>query len=288
MSRFNDTPLGYKIHYSSAGDPTGQLIFCLHGLGGSTNTFTTLVPLLDAYFCIISVDFPGFGQSPRPNGPNARRISIADHVAILHHLVTSLQGAATPESAAATKPVLLIGHSLGAMVALHYAAAYPAIVGGALLLGPGRAGGRIPPARKAMLDLAALVRSDGIEAAATKASQVTNFYADTPDRTVSLQLKRAVYGAVVASDPEAYAQTCEAMVADDYMDPDYKEIKCPAVFVAGDKDMISPVPRSEDMVKLVTGPTEVVVVRSGHQPILEDLPGVVRAISIFKHMLKAV
>ncbi|CAK7264122.1 hypothetical protein SEPCBS57363_000910 [Sporothrix epigloea] len=288
MSRFIDTPLGYRIHYRSAGNPTGQLVFCLHGLGGSTNTFTTLVPLLDACLCVISVDFPGFGKSPRPAGPNACRISIADHVDILHHLVTSLQGAATPKSAAATKPILFIGHSLGAMVALQYAAANPTAVGGALLLGPGRAGGRIPPARKAMLDLAALVRSEGIEAAATKASQVTNFYADTPDRTVSLQLKRAVYDAVAASDPEAYAQTCEAMVADDYIDPNYKEIKCPVVYVAGDKDMISPVSRSEDMAKLVTGPTEVVVVHGGHQPILEDLAGVTRALSIFKDLLKAV
>ncbi|CAK7218037.1 hypothetical protein SBRCBS47491_003370 [Sporothrix bragantina] len=287
MSSFIDTPLGYKIHYLTSGNPTGQLVICLHGLGGSTDTYTTFVRLLDASLCVIRVDFPGFGKSPLPTGPDARRISVADHVANLHHLISSLQTAAPPDSAAATKPVLLVGHSLGAVVSLQYAAAYAADgkVGGAFLLGPGRAGSRIPPARKAMLDLAALVRTEGIGAAATKSSQVTNFYADTPDRTVPLELKKAVYDAVAASDPEGYAQTCEAIVADEHVDPDYGVIKCPVVFVAGDKDMISPVSRSEDLAKLVGGPTEVQIVRSGHQPILEDLEGVKLALSIFMDKL---
>ncbi|CAK7240535.1 MAG: hypothetical protein STHCBS139747_001977 [Sporothrix thermara] len=286
MSSFIETPLGNKIHYLTAGNPSGQLVVCLHGLGGSTDTFKTFVPLLDASaFCAVSVDFPGFGKSPAASGPNARRVSIADHVANLHHLITSLQAAAAADSAAATKPLLLVGHSMGAVVALQYAAAHPGAVGGALLLGPGRAGGRIPPARKAMLDLAALVRAEGIGAAATKSSQVTNFYTETAERTVPPALRQAVYDAVAASDRESYAQSCEAMVADDHVDPDYGAIKCPVVFVAGDKDMISPISRSEDLAKLVGGPTEVQIVRSGHQPILEDLEGVKLALSIFLEKL---
>jgi 3-oxoadipate enol-lactonase len=280
MSSFLDTPLGYKIHYISFGDSTGQIVICMHGLGGSTTTFETFIPLLSPTCSVVSVDFPGFGKSPLPTGPDAPRISVADHVANIHHLVASLQAAAPAGSAAATKPVLLVGHSLGAIVSLQAAATTTAKFGGLLLLGPGRAGSRIPPARAAMLDMAALVRTEGISAAATKA-EVTNFYADTPERTVPPELKKAVYDAVAASDPEGYAQTCEAIVADDHVDPDYSAIKCPVVFVAGDKDMISPVSRSEDLAKLVGGPTEVQIVRSGHQPILEDLEGVKLALSIF-------
>lgn len=275
MSSFLDTPLGYKIHYTTSSDPSGQLVICMHGLGGSTATFDTFIPLLPSSFCAIKVDFPGFGKSPLPTG---RRISVADHVANLHHLVTSLQAAAPAGSAAASKPALLVGHSLGAVVSLQSAATTS--YGGLILLGPGRSGSRIPPARKAMLDTAALVRAEGITAAATKA-KVTNFYADAEGRTVPESLKQAVYDAVAASDPEGYAQTCEAIVADDHVDPDYSAIKCPVVFVAGDKDMISPVSRSEDLAKLVGGPTEVQIVRSGHQPILEDLEGVKLALSIF-------
>jgi pimeloyl-ACP methyl ester carboxylesterase len=67
-------------------------------------------------------------------------------------------------------------------------------------------------------------------------------------------------------------------VATSHTDPEYKDITCPVVFVAGDKDMISPVERSNDLSSLVGGRSCVVVVQSGHQPILEDLPGVERAV----------
>ena len=81
-----------------------------------------------------------------------------------------------------------------------------------------------------------------------------------------------------SADPEAYAQICEAMVDSSHKDPHYQAIACPVVFVAGDKDMISPVQRSQDLSTLVGGKSWVHVVQSGHQPILEDLSGVEKAV----------
>ena len=81
-----------------------------------------------------------------------------------------------------------------------------------------------------------------------------------------------------SADPEAYAQTCEAIVDSSHKDPQYQAITCPIVFVAGDKDMISPVQRSQDLSILLGGRSWVHVVKSGHQPILEDLPGVEKAV----------
>ena len=81
-----------------------------------------------------------------------------------------------------------------------------------------------------------------------------------------------------SADPEAYAQTCEAIVDGSHKDPPYQDITCPVVFVAGDKDMISPVQRSQDLSTLIGGRSWIHVVKSGHQPILEDLPGVEKAV----------
>jgi 3-oxoadipate enol-lactonase len=83
---------------------------------------------------------------------------------------------------------------------------------------------------------------------------------------------------VLASDPEGYAATCEAIVALEHKDPQYENITAPSVFVAGDLDMISPVSRSQELCGLLGGTSWVDIVRSGHQPILEDLPGVKQAI----------
>ncbi|OAA61955.1 hypothetical protein SPI_04814 [Niveomyces insectorum RCEF 264] len=287
MSSFCETPLGYKIHCAHSGDPSGQLALCLHGLGGSIDTYTPLLPSLPPSLHVVRVDFPGFGQSPLPVAPT--RISVADHVANLHHLIASLQAAAPAadpqqqqqqQQQPPSAPVLLLGHSLGGIVALQYAAQHPDAVAGLFLLGPGRATSHIPAVRDAMRNTAANVRQHGIATAAANAAK-TNFYVDTPERTVDPTLRQAVSDAVAASDPEGYAQTCEALVDAAHADPDYAAIRCPAVFVAGDKDGISPVSRSQDLAALVRGWTAVEVVRSGHQPILEDLGGVKKALQLF-------
>ncbi|KIH88707.1 hypothetical protein SPBR_07710 [Sporothrix brasiliensis 5110] len=254
MSSFIDTPLGYKIHYKLSGDPSGQLVILTHGLCGSTATFDNFVPLLPERFHAVSVDFPGFGKSPRPSAADPLRQRAAP-------------APASPCSSWDTRWAPLSIYTLLLPLPPHLPLAASCFWD--------------PAARAAMVDLAALVRAQGIAAAATKAAEVTNFYADTPERTVPALLRRSVYDAVAASDPEAYAQTCEAMVADDHVDPAYGAITCPVVFVAGDKDRISPVTRSEDLAKLVGGPVEVQVVRSGHQLILEDSEGVKLALSIF-------
>jgi 3-oxoadipate enol-lactonase len=90
--------------------------------------------------------------------------------------------------------------------------------------------------------------------------------------------KDAVRSAVLASDSEGYAATCEAIVDLEHKDPQYERITAPAVFVAGDLDLISPVGRSQELSLLLGGTSWVEIVRSGHQPILEDLPGVRQAI----------
>jgi len=64
----------------------------------------------------------------------------------------------------------------------------------------------------------------------------------------------------------------------EHIDPDYENIAAPCVFIAGDKDAISPVARSRDLSALIGENSWVEVVRSGHQPILEDISGVRNAV----------
>ena len=46
----------------------GDAVVCVHGLGGSSNTFTPLMPAL-ARHRVIRVDLPGSGRSQRVEGP---------------------------------------------------------------------------------------------------------------------------------------------------------------------------------------------------------------------------
>ncbi|KKY15333.1 putative fumarylacetoacetate hydrolase [Phaeomoniella chlamydospora] len=131
-----------------------------------------------------------------------------------------------------------------------------------------------------MRELAAAAREKGMEAVAEIAVK-TNFPLDRPSGEEETAEVRKV---VSRCDAEAYARTAEVIASDDHIDPEYSKIKSPVVFVAGDGDIISPVQRSLDISELVGGPSRVIVVKSGHQMILQDLEGVQGAVDAFLKM----
>lgn len=127
-----------------------------------------------------------------------------------------------------------------------------------------------------MLDVAETTRTKGIDFTASNAS-IGNF-PSTTQREVPAEHIEEVRKAVAASDPEGYARTCEMIMDLDHEDPDYETIACPAVFVAGDLDMISPVQRSEDVSKLIAGEGWVEIVESGHQPLISAFEPTIGAV----------
>ncbi|KAK5108474.1 hypothetical protein LTR62_008292 [Meristemomyces frigidus] len=269
------TTSGTKLHYNLSGTEEGSLIILLHGLGGSSETFTPLLPYLPlSTHTVVAVDFEGFGETPLEEP--ATPLSIQRYVADLDDLITSLQNTRRTKTttSSSTKPVIIIGHSLGSIVALQYAAREPRNVVGLGLLGVGRSASHIPAVRDRMLALAKLVRTQGIEAAAELAMQ-TNF---PPGKDTLAVEREEVRRAVAKSNPEAYAQVCEAMVDQKHQDPDYSAISCPVVFVSGRGDTISPPLRAKELAPLLRGDSDIFVVEGGHQPVLSDLEGTRRAI----------
>lgn len=270
------TPNGTDIHFQSSANASGQLVILLHGLGGSTATFDSLIPRFPQTYRVVAVDIEGFGKSPLNQSVP---LSFPRYVSDIHHLVTYLQGqldhpSGPASGSAASSKILLVGHSLGGIISLHYASTYPSEVAGALILAVGRSVRGIPAAQQRMRDLATTARQQGMDAVGEIAIK-SNFPAD---RESEESQKEQVRAAVAQCDAEAYALTSEVVASDDHFDPDYSTIVCPCIFVAGDGDLISPVQRSKDVSGLVGGRSEVIVVKSGHQMILQDLPGVERAL----------
>lgn len=278
-ARFFEIEGGPRIHYTQTGDPTGSLLICLHGLGGSVATFSPLLPHFPAEkYSIICVDFEGFGKTALSSGS----LSVENYVENFDKLVFYLQGQSTARAGDRRSPITIIGHSLGSIVALHYAARNPSNVAGLGLLGVGRSASHIPVAKQRMLRLAERVRDEGIDSAATLA-MTSNFATGEDDRNGR---RDQVRKQVAASDPEAYAMVCEAMVSSEHVDPDYASIRCPTVFVSGQGDVISPPGRAHEMSSLLGGETVVEVVRGGHQPIVSDLEGTREALNGLFRMIQ--
>ena len=100
----------------------GRTFVCVHGLGGAALDWQVIAPALTAHGRVLALDLPGFGDSPPPRG-----------AVTLGRLQRTVDDLLRAEAGA---PAVLVGNSLGAMLALLQAVARPASVEGLVLLSP--------------------------------------------------------------------------------------------------------------------------------------------------------
>jgi pimeloyl-ACP methyl ester carboxylesterase len=87
-------------------------VILVHGIASTSVTFRKVVPLLAPAHRVITVDILGHGASPAPADCE---YTLDDHVAAL---------AATIRDLRLREPFVLVGHSLGSLIATRYAATH--------------------------------------------------------------------------------------------------------------------------------------------------------------------
>ncbi|KAK5127774.1 hypothetical protein LTR85_004890 [Meristemomyces frigidus] len=242
-------------------DGTGpEVMIMMHGLGGSSNYFQPLITPFASRYRIIRFDFKGLGRTG-PDPERKRRITIPAYIEDLRSIMDEER----------VDKAVLVGHSLGSVVAMHFAAAYPSRISALVAIGPGVSRAKIPVAKQFTLNMAKNARELGMPAVAD--GGVSSNVAPSSSDIVRAFVREVVGG----QDGEGYAQVCEAACDESHVDPDYSQISCPAVLIAGDQDKIAPLKQVEDIQAKIPGST-LRVMHSGHQQVLEDTAGVVAAI----------
>lgn len=112
---------GLRFAYVEQGDRDGPAALMLHGYTDSHRSFDLLRPHLPESWRVIAMTQRGHGRSDKPQTGYAVTDLAADVPALLDAL-----GIAR---------AIVVGHSMGAAVALHAAAAYPDRVAGLVLIG---------------------------------------------------------------------------------------------------------------------------------------------------------
>ncbi|MFD3616548.1 alpha/beta fold hydrolase [Streptomyces sp. NPDC058676] len=97
------------LHVHDYGGDGPQLVL-LHGYGRSLTDWDASAPLLTAGHRVLAVDLPGHGRSPR--------ISPWTIPTVVRHIADTLDAHGVPEA-------VVVGHSLGGLVAVEYARANP-------------------------------------------------------------------------------------------------------------------------------------------------------------------
>lgn len=223
-------------------DGDGEPVLMIHGLGGTTNTFTPLLPAF-ARNKRVRFDLPGSGRSSRVEGA----LSVGRFV----------EAARRAMAAAKVDKAHVVGHSMGTIVATYLAAAEPNAVRSLALFGPLLA----PPdqARDNIRARARRARQEGMQGIADALVQASTSSETKQRRHAAVAFVRE---SLMAQDPDGYARSCEALAE---MQPaDTSRITCPTLLVTGDEDVVSP-PQSVRMMGQKMGGSRVEVLRGcGH------------------------
>lgn len=131
-TRFVDAG-GARIRVRCSGDPAAPPVLLLHGIGRSLEDWDPQHPRLSGSFRVIAPDLAGFGRSGRAPG-TATLASLADTVV------------ATLDALGESRPVHVLGNSLGGAVALLVATRAPGRVASLVLADPAGFGTEVTPA----------------------------------------------------------------------------------------------------------------------------------------------
>src|SRR5438874_7675557 len=120
---------GIRLHYQEWGSRrSARTVILVHGVGSSSHIWDLMGPLLadSSSVRVVALDQRGHGKSDQPE-------SGYDFASIVADLAGFLHGVGIDE------PTLLVGHSWGAAVVLHFAVACPDRTAGIVLVDGGTA-----------------------------------------------------------------------------------------------------------------------------------------------------
>ena len=116
--------------------PGRPTLVMVHGLGGSSLNWVSLMRELEGEFDLVALDLPGFGASPPPRDG---RYSPAGHGRAVVALINALDDNGIDRSG----PVHLMGNSLGGAVSVQVAGRRPDLIASLSLISPAMPHGRV-------------------------------------------------------------------------------------------------------------------------------------------------
>ena len=226
----------------------GDAVVCVHGLGGSSNTFTALMSALERHR-VVRVDLPGSGRSQGAEGA----LSMARMVDAVGRACARL-GIARAH---------FVGHSMGTIVCQHLAVQSPTLVRSLALFGPLLA--PTDAARNGLRARAAKARAEGTAGMHDITATLLGASLSSDSRQRLPLVVAFVRESLMRQSGEAYARSCEALA--DAVAARVESITCPVLLVTGDEDVVAPPQAVRAMAERLHGApsTRVVVLpRCGH------------------------
>lgn len=233
-------------------DGEGEAVLMIHGLGGSSNVWTPLLPEFTR-LRTIRPDLPGSARSA--HAQEGQPLSI-------ERLAQSMKRAA---AAAGAERVHVVAHSLGTIVAFHLAVNEPKFVRSLALFGPLLA--PADAARPALRARAEKARNEGEAGMQEIADALVNAATSAETRATRPVAVALVREFLMRQPADGYARTCEALAGATAVDA--ARIACPALLVTGDADSVAPAQEVQRIGRAISASQVEVLRGCGHWTTIE-------------------
>jgi len=226
-------------------DGEGPAVVCLHGLGGTTNTWTPLLRALQGRR-VVRIDLPGSARS----GSATDSLGIEQIVATVAAVCRRLDIATAQ----------FVGHSMGTIVCQHLAVRHPTLVTSLALFGPLAC----PPdaARPNIRARAQKARTGGAAAMQEIADAIVQGATAASTRETMPVVLALVRESVMRQDPLGYARSCDALAA--AQSASLEDIGVPVLLVTGDEDGVAPPANVREMARRLPNARVEIFGRCGH------------------------
>jgi len=232
-----------EIAYRQQGQ--GEPIILLHGFGLNHHIWDPIVEAFYEKARFITPDLRGHGQSEVTEGTYSMDSLAEDLAAFMDALEI--------------KRALVGGHSLGGYVALAFAAAFPERLSGLALITT-NARADAPDKRQGRYDTAQAVQLQGSSALADSLG---------PRLSKHIDLVEALQLMISQTHPQGIIGTSLGMAERPDRMETLKALTCPVLVVAGEEDMITPLPASQEMADANPHARLLLLPGAGHMPMLE-------------------
>lgn len=221
-------------------DEQAQSLFFIHGSGGDHGLWSFQYARLNKNFNIVAVDLPGHGSS---EGSGESDINV--YSAWVKKLLDVLQ----------LKNVIIVGHSLGAAIALTFAADFGSMIKGIAAVG----GGLKMPVNPAIFDLLKSEPETAFELMCkfSLAKENRIKLAEPLKKSLSGAKTEVLYGDLVACDKMDLTERV-------------KKINLPSLVMCGEEDKMAPPQLSRDIAANINGSKTCFIKGAGHMVMMEN------------------
>jgi len=244
-----------EIHYLERGDSDKEKIILLHGLGNQSKTWEEQLNMLSKNYHVIAWDAPGYGGSydPYPWIHHFEEFS-----KILNQFCEALN----------FKKIFLVGHSMGAAIAIDFAYRFPEKVKKLIIADPTR-GGAFKDEENNQKSLENRLYAINEEGSVKLAQDRTkNLFSDNASRTLIAKSEKIMQQV----RPSGYSSVSYSLYNLNQKNI-YPKIEVSTLIICGEEDKITPVAESDYIHQQIPYSKLSIIPKAGHLCFLEDPEG---------------